>query len=69
MKLTPTLYAVLSSLPRDARIEKQVLVHSGRFVTFDPESSNEEEEDEQAVVKSPEFVQGNALPPLHCQSP
>lgn len=61
MKLTPTLYAVLSSLPRGARVEKQVLVHSGRFVTSDPESSKEEdvEEDEPAVDKSPEFAQGD----------
>lgn len=61
MKLTPTLHVVLSSLPRGARVEKQVLVHSGRFVASDPESSKEEdgEEDEPAVDKSPEFVQGN----------
>lgn len=63
MKLTPTLYAVLSSLPRGARIEKQVLVHSGRFVTSDPESSREEdgEDDELVVDKSPEFAQGNIV--------
>ncbi|KAF8450553.1 hypothetical protein L210DRAFT_2396719 [Boletus edulis BED1] len=52
--LTPTLYAVLSSLPRGARIEKQVFVHSGRFVTWD-----REEEDESVVDKSPEFTQGD----------
>lgn len=59
-KLTPTLYAVLSSLPRGARIEKQVLVHSGRFITLDLDSSDEEEaeEDQQVMDKSPEFTQG-----------
>ncbi|KAG6378701.1 hypothetical protein JVT61DRAFT_12973 [Boletus reticuloceps] len=53
--LIPTLYAVLSSLPRGARIEKQVFVHSGRFVTLDLE-----EGDESVVDKSPEFTQGKA---------
>jgi hypothetical protein len=64
-KRTPTLYAVLSSLPRNARIEKQVLVHSGRFVPSDPESS-EEVDDEPAVDKSPEFTQGKVILP-RCQ--
>ncbi|KAI9574698.1 hypothetical protein HD554DRAFT_2166162 [Boletus coccyginus] len=60
-KLTPTLYAILSSLPRGARLEKQVLVHSGRFVTSNVDSCEEEDEgdDEPAVDKSPEFVQGD----------
>jgi len=59
--LTPTLYAVLSSLPRGARIEKHVLVHSGRFVISDPESSGEEHgaEEELVMDKTPEFSQGD----------
>ncbi|KAG9317438.1 hypothetical protein JVU11DRAFT_1638 [Chiua virens] len=60
--LTPTVYVVLLSLPRGARVEKQVLVHSGRFVVSDPDSSKEEEDEEELVVaKSPQFVQGDLL--------
>lgn len=66
-KLTPTLYTVVSSLPRGARVEKHVLVHSGRFVVPDPESSRQEEhgveEEELVIDKTPEFSQGDP-PPL-----
>ncbi|KIL00598.1 hypothetical protein PAXRUDRAFT_129434 [Paxillus rubicundulus Ve08.2h10] len=57
---TPTLCAVLSSLPRGARIEKQVLVHSGRFVDHDGESTFEDTEEEEGSVmdRPPEFVDG-----------
>ncbi|KAF8845824.1 adenine nucleotide alpha hydrolases-like protein [Paxillus ammoniavirescens] len=58
--ITPTLYAVLSSLPRGARIEKQVLVHSGRFIDHGGESLFEDTEEEETVVdKPPEFVNGS----------
>ncbi|KAF9247329.1 hypothetical protein BU15DRAFT_39022 [Melanogaster broomeanus] len=64
-RTTPTLYVVLSSLPRGARVEKQVLVHSGRFVVPCLESPSEEEEEEMLVDKSPEFVQGSvSMPPF-----
>ena len=56
-KLVPTLYAVVSSLPRGARVEKQVVVHSGRFVTLDARDHGETDE---VVVVSPEFIQGTA---------
>lgn len=64
----PTLYAVLASLPRGARIEKQVVVHSGRFVVPDPDAEDETCKEEGAemitVEKAPEFVMGTCV--YHC---
>jgi len=54
--LTPTLYAVVASLPRGARLEKEVVVHSGLFVSIDPNfpDSNGDE-----IERTPTFNQGN----------
>lgn len=56
---TPTLYAVVTSLPRGARLEKVVVVHSGRCTLSDPDHTNDGTE---FVERTPEFFQGD-LPP------
>ncbi|KAL4076098.1 hypothetical protein J3A83DRAFT_4224936 [Scleroderma citrinum] len=56
--LMPTLYTVVASLPRGARLEKEVVVHSGRFVSLDPnlvDSGSDE------IERTPSFDQGDIL--------
>ncbi|KAH7887634.1 hypothetical protein F5I97DRAFT_862930 [Phlebopus sp. FC_14] len=59
---SPTLFTVLHSLPRGARVEKQVVVHSGRFVIPCPDAVGEASEEDSAemitIEKNPEFVMG-----------
>lgn len=57
--LVPTLYAVVTSLPRGARLEKVVVVHSGRCALSDPDHMDD---DEEIVERTPEFHQGNLTP-------
>jgi len=38
---TPTLFLVVSALPKDALIEKQIYVHTGRFVLQDEDGDDE----------------------------
>lgn len=38
-------------------------MHSGRFITSDLDATEEEEEEELAVDKSPEFTQGKVIFP------
>ncbi|KAG1833394.1 hypothetical protein EV424DRAFT_1365178 [Suillus variegatus] len=49
---TPTLFLVVASLPRGARIEKQVLVHTGKFTVLDEDTFIQ-------VSHTPEFVSGD----------
>ncbi|KAG1872754.1 Endoribonuclease L-PSP/chorismate mutase-like protein [Suillus tomentosus] len=51
---TPTLFLVVASLPRGARVEKQVLVHTAKFTVLD-----EDEDTFIQVSRTPEFVSGN----------
>lgn len=53
--LTPTLYVVVSSLPRGARLEKVVVVHSGRCALSSPDPTDD---DAEIVERIPEFLQG-----------
>lgn len=53
--LTPTLYVVVSSLPRGARLEKVVVVHSGRCALSNPDPMDD---DGEIVERIPEFLQG-----------
>lgn len=47
----PTLFLVISSLPRNARIEKQAIMHTGRFMVDD--------EDGQTIIEpEPSFARG-----------
>ncbi|KIN92985.1 hypothetical protein M404DRAFT_172052 [Pisolithus tinctorius Marx 270] len=54
--LVPTLYAVVTSLPCGARLEKVVVVHSGRCALSDPDHMDD---DEEIVERTPEFHQGD----------
>lgn len=51
---TPTLFLVVASLPRGARVEKQVLVHTGIFMVPD-----EDEDMFTQVSRTPEFLSGD----------
>ncbi|KAG2152366.1 meiotically up-regulated 71 protein [Suillus cothurnatus] len=51
---TPTLFLVVASLPRGARVEKQVLVHTGQFTVPD-----EDEDTFTQVSRTPEFLSGD----------
>ncbi|KAG1892328.1 meiotically up-regulated 71 protein [Suillus subluteus] len=51
---TPTLFLVVASLPRGARVEKQVLVHTGEFTVPD-----EDEDTFTQVSRTPEFLSGD----------
>ncbi|KAI6130411.1 hypothetical protein EDD16DRAFT_1085596 [Pisolithus croceorrhizus] len=53
---TPTLYAVVSSLPRGARLEKVVVVHSGRCALSNPDPADDNGEIVECI---PRFFQGN----------
>ncbi|KAG1872757.1 hypothetical protein C8R48DRAFT_695539, partial [Suillus tomentosus] len=54
---TPTLFLVVASLPRGARVEKQVLVHTAKFTVLD-----EDEDTFIQVSRTPEFVSGDVDP-------
>ncbi|KAG2349032.1 hypothetical protein BDR05DRAFT_873705 [Suillus weaverae] len=51
---TPTLFLVVASLPRGARIEKQVLVHTGEFTVPDEDTFTQ-------VSRTPDFLSGTCM--------
>ena len=61
--LAPTLYAVVASLPRGARLEKEVVVHSGRFVTIDPDFTDNDGDE---IERIPTFEQGDVRSFIQC---
>lgn len=50
----PTLFLVVKSLPRGARVEKQVLVHTGDFTVPD----DDDEDTSTQISCAPEFISG-----------
>ncbi|KAG2156182.1 hypothetical protein DEU56DRAFT_906354 [Suillus clintonianus] len=51
----PTLFLVVASLPRGARVEKQVLVHTGNFTVPD----EDDEDTFTQISRAPDFLSGD----------
>lgn len=63
--LTPTLYTVVASLPRGARLEKEVVVHSGLFVAVDPNFADSNGDE---IERTPTFSQGDVHIVTQCDT-
>ncbi|KIM68824.1 hypothetical protein SCLCIDRAFT_13563 [Scleroderma citrinum Foug A] len=63
--LTPTLYTVVTSLPRGARLEKEVVVHSGLFVAVDPNFADSNGDE---IERTPTFSQGDVHIVTQCDT-
>ena len=55
MVAAPTLFVVVFALPKGALVEKQVLLHTGRFVVED------EDGDLEVVTQLPTFQEGENI--------